>query len=64
MIEEHYGKYIRDDGDAKLRAYVSRPKWDATEEKTGTFSGTFSRNVTNYSNCLASPTGFEPVSPA
>ncbi len=26
MIQEHYGKYIRDDGDALLRAYVVQPK--------------------------------------
>jgi integrase len=26
MIQEHYGKYIRDDGDALLRAYVEKPK--------------------------------------
>ena len=38
MIQEHYGKYIRDDGDALLRAYVEQPKPDAIEEKTGTFS--------------------------
>ena len=42
MIQDHYGKYIRDDGDALLRAYVEQPKLDAVEEKTGTFPGTFS----------------------
>ena len=26
MIQEHYGRYIRDDGDALLRAYVEQPK--------------------------------------
>jgi hypothetical protein len=25
MIQEYYGKYIRDDGDALLRAYVKEP---------------------------------------
>jgi len=57
MIEEHYGKYIRDDGDALLRAYVEKPKLDANKAKTGTFS----RQSSNYWNNLASPTGFEPV---
>ena len=26
MIQDHYGRYIRDDGDALLRAYVEQPK--------------------------------------
>ena len=43
MIQEHYGKYIRDDGDALLRAYVTKPKLAAIEQKTGTFGGTFSQ---------------------
>ena len=42
MIQEHYGKYIRDDGDAPLRAYVETSKPDVSNEKTGTFSETFS----------------------
>jgi len=41
MVQEHYGKYIRADGDALLRAYVTQPKRDAKERKTGTFPGTF-----------------------
>ena len=61
MIQEHYGKYIRDDGDALLRAYVEQPKVGAIEQKTGTFAGTLSRPPANYRNNLASPTGFEPV---
>jgi len=61
MIQEHYGKYIRDDGDALLRAYVERPKQAEVERKTGTFTGTFSRGASNYQERLASPTGFEPV---
>ena len=32
--------------------------------KTGTFSEAFSREPSNYWRNLASPTGFEPVSPA
>jgi integrase len=47
MIQEHYGKYIRDDGDALLRAYIKKPKLTAIEQKTGTFAGTFSRGVTS-----------------
>ena len=50
MIQEHYGKYIRDDGDALLRAYVERPKLDAIKAKTGTFSETFSSELSNYRN--------------
>ena len=53
MIQEHYGKFIRDNGDALLRAYV--------EQKTETFPETFSDNAPNYRRNLASPTGFEPV---
>jgi len=34
MIQEHYGKYIRDDGDAILRAYVEKPKPIHIEQKT------------------------------
>ena len=41
MIEQNYGKYIRDDGDAPLRAYVENPKTDQNEEKTETFPETF-----------------------
>ena len=63
MIQDHYGRYIRDDGDALLRAYVEQPKLDALEEKTGTFSETFSSEVYNYRNQLVVPTGIEPVFP-
>jgi integrase len=61
MIQEHYGKFIRDDGDALLRAYVQEQKADVAREKTGTFTGTFSDDPPNYQEFLASPTGFEPV---
>ena len=61
MIQEHYGRYIRDDGDALLRAYVEKPKRDAIEQKTGTYAGTFSREASNYPKSLARPTGIEPV---
>jgi integrase len=61
MIQEHYGKYIRDDGDALLRAYVEEYETDLASEKTGTFAGTFSDTDPNYPKDLASPTGFEPV---
>ena len=59
MIEQNYGKYIRDDGDAPLRAYVENPKTDQNEEKTETFPG----ERTNYAGTLVVPTGFEPVLP-
>jgi len=64
MIQEHYGKYIRDDGDALLRAYVEGSKSNVVEEKTGTFTETFQSDLSNYQRNMASPTGFEPVSPA
>jgi integrase len=63
MIQEHYGRYIRDDGDALLRAYVEKPKADEIEEKTGTFAGTFSSGAYNYRNRVVVPTGIEPVFP-
>ncbi len=56
MIEKHYGRYIRDDGDAPLRALQ--------EAKSETFSETFSDYPPKSLNSLASPTGFEPVLPA
>jgi hypothetical protein len=61
MIQEHYGRYVRDDGDALLRAYVEKPKLTAKKQKTETFAGTFSSAASKYQNTLASPTGFEPV---
>ena len=72
MIQENYGRYIRDDGDALLRTYVATTatssqtsqKIDATEVETETFTETFSSVSGNYASLLASPTGFEPVSPA
>src|SRR5438874_6782150 len=61
MIQEHYGKYIRGDGDARLRAYVAKPNLPAVEQKTGTFAGTFSQDTPNYRKDLVRPTGIEPV---
>ena len=63
MIQEHYGRYIRDDGDSRLREHVKEQKNDAIEQKTGTFAGTFSREAPNYRNPLVVPTGIEPVFP-
>jgi integrase len=63
MIQEHYGKYVRDDGDALLRAYVDEPQRAAIIQKTGTFTGTFSGERTNYARSMVVPTGFEPVLP-
>jgi hypothetical protein len=64
MIQQNYGKNIRDDGSAPLRTYVEGPKTDSIQEKTGTFTETFQSDLSNYQRILASPTGFEPVSPA
>ena len=72
MIQENYGKYIRDDGDVLLHAYVattptcSQPSQeiDAKEVETETFTETFLDKPSNPASSLASPTGFEPVSPA
>jgi hypothetical protein len=61
MIQEHYGKYIRDDGDAVLRVYVVQPKRDVIEQKTGAFSETLSSEVSNCRKDMARPTGIEPV---
>ena len=63
MIQGHYGKYIRDDGDALLRAYVEQPKLDAIEGKTGTISETFSGDGAKYWESVVVPTGIEPVFP-
>lgn|GEM_PF-2578762 len=62
MMQEHYGRYIRDDGDALLRAHVEKPN-EATEEETETLGETFSRASGKYLNSLVVPTGLEPVFP-
>ena len=41
MIQEHYGKFIRDDGDVLLRTYVQASR--AFRSEKGTFAGTFSQ---------------------
>ena len=46
-----------------LRTYVERPKQDEIEEKTETFTGTFSCEASNYWNTVVVPTGIEPVFP-
>ena len=63
MIEEHYGKYIRDDGDKLLREYVASATL-SEEEESATLGETFSTDGAKYWRNLASPTGFEPVLPA
>lgn len=63
MIQDKYGNYIRDDGDALLRAYVEKAKTDRIEEKTGTFAETFSGESAKYAGSLVVPTGIEPVLP-
>jgi integrase len=64
MIQQSYGKYIRDDGDAFLKAYVQAQKRDAVEAETETLGETFSDDGAKCVVGLASPTGFEPVLPA
>jgi len=56
MIEKHYGRYIRDDGDAPLRALLG----GKTETFTETFPGYQRKSLIK----LVSPRGFEPLSPA
>jgi hypothetical protein len=62
MIEQNYGKYIRDDGDALLRAYVENPKVDQkterSEQKTGTFAETSLRKSRNSSKSFIPPTEY------
>ena len=67
MIEENYGKYIGNDGDAPILAYLSRieetQQEGENEEKSETFGETFSGEGTKYAGTLVVPTGFEPVLP-
>ena len=64
MIQENYGRYIRDDGDALLRAYVASTvssaepseQNDEDELETGTFSDESSISTRN----MVVPTGIEP----
>jgi len=55
MIENRYGKYIRDDGDAPLRALF--------KGKTETFTETFGRESGKLGISLVVPTGIEPATP-
>ena len=71
MIQQNYGRYIRDDGDALLRAYVSdmlsaplaEQEPEANEEETETFAETLLNKSVNYAGNLVVPTGIEPVLP-
>jgi hypothetical protein len=56
MIEKHFGKYFRGDVDEQFSRLLGT--------KTETFPKTFSTKRSNVANYVASPTGFEPVSPA
>src|SRR5262245_4264054 len=58
MIQQSYGRYIRDDGDALLRAYIQTSKVESIQQKTGTFAETHSRKLRNYSKSLMSPTEY------
>jgi hypothetical protein len=72
MLQQSYGKYIRDDGDALLREYVAnqlakaeaeQPKQDQSEDETETFTETFSDESAMYWKNMVVPTGIEPVLP-
>ncbi len=63
MIQQNYGKYIRDDGDALLRAYVGVSTTQRNEEETETFGETFSDEGANYANLVVVPAGIEPALP-
>ncbi|MCZ6546729.1 MAG: hypothetical protein O6837_01240, partial [Deltaproteobacteria bacterium] len=52
MIEKHYGRYIRDDGDAPLRALF--------ESKTETFTETFGVESGKLLKSVVVPTGPRP----
>ena len=68
MLQRSYGRYIGDDGNALLRAYVGnqlakseaeQPKQDQSEDETETFSD---ESVMCWKNMVV-PTGIEPVLP-
>ena len=67
MIQQNYGRYIGDDGDVLLRAYVvstvsnvePSDQNDANEPETETISG----ESVKYSGNMVVPTGIEPVLP-
>jgi integrase len=61
MIQQNYGKYIRDDGDAPLRAYVENPKTEQNEEETETFTETFSSERATYVGSLVVAKGSSPL---
>ncbi len=56
MIERHYGWYIKDDGDAPLRALLER--------ESETLNETFLTGGEKYLGFMVIPTGLEPVFPA
>ena len=67
MIQQHYGRYIRDNGDALLRAYVGAGAQaladDENDSQTETFSETFSVERANYASTMVVPAGIEPALP-
>jgi len=54
MIERHYGRYIKDDGDAPLRALLER--------ESETLNETFLTGGEKYLGFMVIPTGLEPKS--
>jgi hypothetical protein len=59
--QEHYGKYIRDDGEALLRAYVSTAKATAKSTKPEPLPEPFRVNLLSIGICWRPLTGFEPA---
>ena len=66
-IQEHYGRYIRDDGDALLRAYVGTtaqvPVDDENTASPVTFAETFLDETVKCASGLVVPAGIEPALP-
>jgi hypothetical protein len=64
MIQQNYGKYVRDDGDALLKVYVQTAKASVVKEETEIWAKRVRLKGAKSAGLLASPTGFEPVLPA
>src|SRR5262249_39151445 len=58
MIQEHYGRYIRDDGDRLLRAYLAKSK---NKQQTETLPETYTPALAIYWNTVVRPTEIDPL---
>jgi hypothetical protein len=63
MIQQNYGRYIREDADALLRAYVGASELEQNEKKTETFGEIFLRKRGKYAAEMVVPAGIEPALP-